>query len=654
MRETKPAPASVREYGSIAMKHLLVVAVAVVYVALSLANGGYSHELIAGASVAIWWGVVIALVLRAWPRSPIPGPAIAAGLLLAAFAGWTAVSIDWASDHGGAFIEVVRVLGYLGLFVLVAVASPRASVRAWLTGLALGLAVVAGLALASRFEPSFGGQHVVGRFLPAALGRLTYPIGYWNGLGACMAIASVLFVWLGAHARTLAARALAVAALPLAMLTIYFASSRGGVAAGVVGLVALLAFGPARSRMLAGLALGGAAGAGLIVVASRKHELVSGFTNAAAAHQGDQMLVITLVVIAAVGLLRLAVDRPLERFEVPRPVTIAALFAVAVAIVIGVIVANPSARWHEFKAAPPLATKRGYVASHLASGNGSGRYQYWGTALDAFRSEPGRGIGAGGYGAYWNQHGSLTLQVRDAHSLYLETLGELGIVGLVLLLAFLAVPAVSGLLRDPGGWPGGEVGAALAVLAAGLTSAALDWTWELPACFAPVVLVAALLTGPATLPGARGSTPGASRAARRSRLVLGIATVLAGIAAIWAAGLLFFSLVKVGDSQDAVDRGDLPAAAQDARDAITFEPWAADPRLQLALVEELGGDLRAANHDLDQAIDRAPDNWQLWFVKARIAVKLGNGNAARHALARARELNPRAPFLATSTTAAGP
>jgi hypothetical protein len=471
-----------------------------------------------------------------------------------------------------------------------------------------------------------------------------------------MAIASVLLVWLGAEASTLAGRALAAAALPLPSLTIYFASSRGGVAAGVIGLAALLALGPARARMLGGLVLGGAGGAVLVLIASHKHELVDGITNATAVRQGDEMLVITIVVIAGVGLLRLAADRPMARLDVPRPVTVAALLAAVVAIAIGAVAANPSDRWQEFKSVPPpVASPNSYVTAHLTSGNGSGRYQYWGAAIHAFKSEPWRGIGAGGYEAYWDQHGSLALPVRDAHSLYLETAGELGIVGLALLLAFLGVSVIAGLARGPTGWSGGELGAALAVLAAGLTSAALDWTWELPACFGPVVLAAALLSGPAMSVPERG--PSLSRAERPGglgRLVLGIGAVIVAIVAICAAGILFLSQVRIGDSQDAVHRGDLVAAAQDARDAIAIEPWAADPRLQLALVEELGGDLGPAKHDIREAIDRAPDNWQLWFVKTRLEVKSGNGAAARHALARAHELNPRAPFLATSSSLPGP
>ena len=46
-------------------------------------------------------------------------------------------------------------------------------------------------------------------------------------------------------------------------------------------------------------------------------------------------------------------------------------------------------------------------------------------------------------------------------------------------------------------------------------------------------------------------------------------------------------------------------------------------------VEELNGDLRAANRDLGKAIHRAPDDWQLWFVRARLEVKSGDVGGAR-------------------------
>jgi O-antigen ligase len=625
----------------------------VLYVALAVADGGYSVELTAGATVAVWWAVAIALALGIWPRSRVPVVAVGAGACLLALTAWTAISLGWATDGGGAFVEVVRALGYLGLFAVVVMASPRASARSWLGGLALGLVVVAGLALISRFEPSFAGDASLGEFLPAAAGRLSYPIGYWNGLAAAMAAAILLLVWLGGHARVAWLRSVAVGAIPLPILVIYFASSRGGVVAGVVGLAVLLALGPERARMFVGALIGGMGGVLLASLASRKHELVDALTNSVAASQGDQMLALTIAVAIGVGLLRFLVDDWLEELDVSFELSRAVAVGIGIAVVAGIAVANPSARWSEFKEVGPLDTKTTYVAAHLSSGRGSGRYQFWSTALDGFESDPLVGIGAGGYEAYWNEHGSLVMPVRNAHSLFLETMNELGVVGVALVLGFVGFAIVSGARRGPTASRGAELGAAIAVFSAGVVSAAIDWTWELPACIGLVILAAGLLAGPATLRpesafGARLVAVNGWRGpgmAPPPRFGLGVVTLLVAWAAAWAGGVVFLTEVKLGDSREAASAGDLKAAAQDARDAINIQPWAAGPRLQLALVEELAGDLDAAKLELDEAIERAPDNWQLWFVRTRLDVKSGQVGAARRDLDRARELNPRAPFL---------
>ena len=122
-----------------------------------------------------------------------------------------------------------------------------------------------------------------------------------------------------------------------------------------------------------------------------------------------------------------------------------------------------------------------------------------------------------------------------------------------------------------------------------------------------------------------------------------MATLLVGWAAIWAGGVLFLTEVKLGDSRAAASDRELSSAAQDARDASTLQPWAAEPRLQLALVEELDGDLRAANRELGEAIERAPDDWQLWFVRARLKVKAGDvdgGSPSPGTRARAQPPRP--------------
>jgi hypothetical protein len=613
---------------------------AIVYVALSLSDGGYSHQLIGGATAAIWLAVGIALGFGAWPRSRVPGSALAAGACVAGFAAWTALSVAWASDDGGSFVEAVRVLSYLGLFALIVVASPRGSARAWLVGLAIGLTVVAVLALLSRFEPSFGQHPLAGQAVPSAEGRLSYPIGYWNGLAACMALGLVLLTWLGAHAATRLGRAAAVAAMPLSILTIYFSLSRGGVVATGVGLVALVALGPARPRVLAGLCLGGAGGAVLVLVAHRMHALVDDLGTGTAASQGDELLVITLLVVAAVGFMRYRVDGPLARVRIPRRMAVAALAVTGIAVVAGLAAANPAARWHDFKTAGKTEgkTAEGRFGTHFVSDSSSGRYQYWSAALDAFSTSPVKGIGAGGYEAWWHQHGSLPRPIRDAHSLFFETLGELGIVGLAILLAFFGLVAVAG-ARARTRFGGAEVGAALAVLVAGVFSAAIDWTWELPACFGLVVVVAGLLTGPAVQPAATSPSEAISGSPATGRLGLGIVTLLVAWTAICAGGVLFLTEFELSSSRNAADSGDLVAAADDARQASKLQPWAAEPLVQLSLVQARGQEVKAANRTIDEAIDRAPDDYRLWLVKGELEFRLGHKQASKRAVDQAHGLN---------------
>lgn len=89
-------------------------------------------------------------------------------------------------------------------------------------------------------------------------------------------------------------------------------------------------------------------------------------------------------------------------------------------------------------------------------------------------------MGAGTYALLWDQERQREFQVEDAHTLYLEMLGELGVVGLLLILVVVGVVLIGLLLRVRGpsrGVAAGLLGAALTwVLHAGI-----DWDWEMPA-----------------------------------------------------------------------------------------------------------------------------------------------------------------------------
>src|SRR5439155_25839278 len=67
----------------------------------------------------------------------------------------------------------------------------------------------------------------------------------------------------------------------------------------------------------------------------------------------------------------------------------------------------------------------------------NGRVQHWKVAFHAFEANPFHGTGAGTLEFQWAQHRDRRFTVVDAHSLYIEALGELGVVGFLFLLVAL-------------------------------------------------------------------------------------------------------------------------------------------------------------------------------------------------------------------------
>lgn len=600
---------------------------------VAMIDGGYPAEFRAAAAIVVWGAVIVGLALGFWPRSAIPGTALAAGMCLVGLAALTALSMAWASDDGRAFAEIVRVLGYLGLFVAVVLASPSASARPWLIGLALGLTGVLLLALGTRMLPSLLSDDELVAAIPGSRVRLSYPVGYWNGLGACAALMAILLAWLGVAARGRGARALATAAIALPLLAMELTQSRGGLGALVLGLGILIAMGPRRPSLAAVLALGGAGGIALALLGGLTPEVTRPPEAAVPQGEGLVLLASAVLVMAAVASLRWRLDQRIQSLTFsyrPSPrarrVGIAAAAILAVAVLAGANVPDRLSSFGASSDAPGDARP-----DPLSS---SGRYQFWEAGINAFASEPVTGLGAGGYEAWWGEHASLPVFIRDGHSLLVETLAELGVAGLLLIGGFLAIAAVAGVrgrVRDP---LNPARGAALAILGAGLFAASIDWMWELPAVFVPVVVAAALLTGPAL-----GPAPDP----RERRRGFGVAAVLVGWLAILTAAASLVTEVKLDESRSAVDAERLDEAVEDARNAGAMQPWAAEPYLQEAQVEELRGNLPAAETALSEAVDRAPNDWRVWVVAARLDAATGDLRGSLKATARSNDLRAEVP-----------
>ena len=123
------------------------------------------------------------------------------------------------------------------------------------------------------------------------------------------------------------------------------------------------------------------------------------------------------------------------------------------------------------------------LRTRLTSAVDNGRIDNWRVALDGFKADAFHGTGAGTYRITWDHdRPAPPVKVNDGHSLYLETMSELGIVGLLLLLTALGTPLIAGLLR----LRGEERHAHGAFVAAGTMlaiHAGIDWDWEMPALF---------------------------------------------------------------------------------------------------------------------------------------------------------------------------
>jgi O-antigen ligase len=139
----------------------------------------------------------------------------------------------------------------------------------------------------------------------------------------------------------------------------------------------------------------------------------------------------------------------------------------------------------------------GFVAAAIAVTGDVGqlvsenRLRYWEIAWADFLDHPWVGSGSGTFGNYLLTHDPTAPFSRTAHSLYLQSLAELGPLGLILVVAALAGPLAALAIsrrRDP----------LVATAAAGYTAyvihAGIDWDWEIPA-----VTLAGLFCGAALL-----------------------------------------------------------------------------------------------------------------------------------------------------------
>jgi O-Antigen ligase len=256
----------------------------------------------------------------------------------------------------------------------------------------------------------------------------------------------------------------------------------------------------------------------------------------------------------------------------------------------------------------------------------------WTVAWSNFAHRPLLGSGAGTFVNTYNRNRPDNDDVRDAHSLYLETFDELGIVGVALLLTAIIAVLVGAGRRARG--PNRPLYAALfAVLLAWAGHAGVDWDWEMP-------VLSTIFFG---LGGLALSRAPADRQelglASWPRLQVGIGCVLLAVAPAY----VWFSEVPLVNARQAFATGDCRAASRDAVSSISRLGIRAEPYQMLAYCDVREGFPRLAISQAREAISLDPQNWHYTYSLAlmQAAAGLDPRPEARRALA----LNPHA-FLA--------
>ncbi len=705
VEEQPPTPAGgdrtpaerLRELATVCWPVLLIAAVlcAVTFLATGGLNLGPMTTVAIGLTIGC--GAAIAAIAALVPASRFGYGSWAAGLLLA-FAALSALSIVWSVQPDASWQAASRLFAYSGVFAL-AVLLARVAPRSWsavLGGVLLACTVVCGYALLTKVFPNrLGSEQVV------YYARLREPYGYWNATGLCAALGAVCCLWLGARrAGHALLSALAYPALGIMLVTLMLAYSRGALVAFVLGAALWLGLVPLRLRG-ATVLLVAALGAGIVVAwdfsqTALTTDTATLTTRIAAGHQLGVLLAGALLALTLAGI---AIEFLGARHSLP-PTTrrragtvllgIPALTVVALVLALAV-----SHRGLFGSVSHGLGSLTNPNASVPANGParltavGSARARYWKEAVEVFEAHPIAGAGAEGYATARLRYRTAPLKVQQAHGFVVQTLADLGILGLLIVLALLAAWAVAaGRATHPFNrrwsawrwrpWPGaytperiGLLTMLCVVVTFGLHSF-VDWTWYVPGIACTALLCAGWLAGRGPL-REHGSlqerdalrehgalAPG--QAARRSfstyrapRRTIAIGGRALDPGAVCTAAVVFLAALLAAWAEWQPQRSQAasnqalallarsPAAAlAAAHTAVDRDPLSAEALITLAAVQQAAGERPAAAATYARAVHVQPSNWQTWEALGEYELAAGNPHAALEALRAAVYLNPQA------------
>jgi hypothetical protein len=621
---------------------LLPAVPAVAMVGFAFASGGFLPGPVAFAATLL--AVVLVVRLTAGERSwgAVSAGYLAGAAALGLFAGWTLLSGTWSHAPARALVEYDRALLYLLAFLVGGALGRTAERLRWVVrGLAAAAFAVALCALITRLAPDLWPvpQEV-------SVDRLSYPLGYWNALGLLAAIGAVLNAALTCDEREPAAvRVLSAIALPVLAATLLLTFSRGAIAAGAAGLLVMLVAGRPRALLTGALvaipavAIAAMSAYGADLLASEDP------TTAAAAAQGhDVALVVALCALCAGGARAalLPIDRRLAALRGPAALRsprlragAAGVLAVAV-VAVGLAAGAPAKvqrQYDRFVEGDRIShTTSADIRNRLTDPGNNGRIDQWRVALDAFETQRLHGQGAGTYALAWDRDRPDVYQVEDAHSIYVEVLGELGVVGFALVVIALALVLGGFAARARG--PERMAGAAL--LGAGVAwalHAGVDWDWEMPVITFWLFAAGGLaLAAPADAPAPRAVPP-------VGRILLALGCLALGL----VPARVYLSEGPLRDGARAFARGDCATTIDRSLDSAAALGVRPEPFILLGYCDVRIGRRDLAVRALANAVRKDPGNWEGHYGLA--LVRAAAGRDPRPELRVAQRLNPLEPLV---------
>jgi len=568
---------------------------------------------------------------------------------ISALAVWTFLSSAWSDSTARVLPEYVRTLLYALTLALFCFLPPSARRIRWMIyGFALAIVIICAFALVARLLP----QLILDTALPRDDYRLAYPLTYWNALGLLAGLGVIVCGHLSCSTRDpVPVRIAGAASVPLLTLTLYYTLSRGAAWAALAGVFAYVLIG--RPRGVISGALATLPTTLVVLIVANPPNALNDATQfspgaIAAGHHIAAVVIGCMVLSAVLRACLLRIDRLTAELTLQerlhRSLVAGCLAVVFMVVVVGLAVGDaPDVVRTKYSELTGRDSNPGGGSSRLFSASTNGRKEHWQVAMDAFRRNKLHGSGAGTYALLWAKGRAGSVHVVDAHSLYIETLGELGLVGFVLLVVVIALILGAFAYRARG--PDRAMFAAL--LAAGLAWAAasgVDWDWEMPA-----TTVWLFAFGGAAL--ARTSRarqrpwPWAWSAAVR------IVAVVACLAVAVIPARVSIAAGRFGNALDNLKSGDCQSAKREARSALSAVGQRAAPYTLIAFCEMREGRYRSAVAAARAARARDPHNWETNYslAVARAAAGLNPRAAAR----RAAILNPNDPHAASASVALG-